>query len=230
MDALTSPSLLGRDDEIHCLAGMLTAARDGRGGALVLRGEAGMGKSTLLAHVREAAAGFRVLEASGSEFETELPFAALHQLCAPLVDSLTGRHREALEIAFGLASGQPDVLRIGMAALDLLGGGDPVLCLLDDAQWLDEASARVFAFLGRRLASEPVVLLFAARRPWTRSRLDELPGLDLRGLADAEARALLTSAVVDDKVRERLLAEARGNPLALLELPKAGGFALPDVA
>lgn len=230
MDALTSPSLLGRDDEIRCLAGMLTAALDGRGGALVLRGEAGMGKSALLARVRESAAGFRVLEASGSEFETELPFAALHQLCAPLMDSLTGPHREALEVAFGLANGKPDVLRIGMATLELLGGGDPVLCLLDDAQWLDEASAQVFAFLGRRLASEPVVLVFAARQPWARSRLDELPGLELRGLADAEARALLTSAVVDDKVRERLLAEARGNPLALLELPKAGGFALPDVA
>ncbi|GGM85763.1 LuxR family transcriptional regulator [Lentzea pudingi] len=230
MDALTSPSLLGRDDEIRCLAGMLTAALDGRGGALVLRGEAGMGKSALLARVRESAAGFRVLEASGSEFETELPFAALHQLCAPLMDSLTGQHREALEVAFGLASGKPDVLRIGMATLELLGGGDPVLCLLDDAQWLDEASAQVFAFLGRRLASEPVVLVFAARRPWARSRLDELPGLELRGLPDAEARALLASAVVDDKVRERLLAEARGNPLALLELPRAGGFALPDVA
>ncbi|SDJ00262.1 regulatory protein, luxR family [Lentzea albidocapillata subsp. violacea] len=233
MDALTSASLLGRDDEIRCLDGMLTAARDGRGGALVLRGEAGMGKSALLGHVRESAAGFRVLEASGSEFETELPFAALHQLCVPLMDSLSGPHREALEVAFGLASGKPDVLRIGMATLELLGGGGPVLCLLDDAHWLDEASAQVFAFLGRRLASEPAVLVFAARRPWARSRLDELPGLELRGLDDAEARALLASgpaAVVDDKVRERLLAEARGNPLALLELPKAGGFALPDVA
>ncbi|MEU3642092.1 AAA family ATPase [Lentzea sp. NPDC034063] len=233
MDALTSTSLLGRDDEIRCLSGMLTAARDGRGGALVLRGEAGLGKSALLGHMRESAAGFRVLEASGSEFETELPFAALHQLCLPLMDSLSGHHREALEVAFGLASGKPDVLRIGMATLDLLAGGEPVLCLLDDAHWLDEASAQVLAFLGRRLASEPVVLVLAARRPWARSRLDELPGLELRGLADAEARALLTSgpvAVVDDKVRERLLAEARGNPLALLELPKAGGFALPDVA
>ncbi|GHH33586.1 AAA family ATPase [Lentzea cavernae] len=232
MDALTAPPLLGRDDEIRCLSGMLTAARDGRGGALVLRGEAGMGKSALLAHVRESASGFRVLEASGSEFETELPFAALHQLCLPLLGSLTGHHREALDVAFGLAGGTPDVLRVGMAALDLLGGRGPVLCLLDDAHWLDEESARVFGFLGRRLASEPVVLVFAARQPWARSRLDELPGLELRGLADAEARALLSSgpvAVVDDKVRERLLAEARGNPLALLELPKAGGFALPDV-
>ncbi|MFD4637694.1 AAA family ATPase [Lentzea sp. NPDC058436] len=234
MDALTAPPLLGRDDEISCLSGMLAAAREGRGGALVLRGEAGMGKSALLDHVRESASGFRVLEASGSEFETELPYAALHQLCLPLLGSLTGHHREALDVAFGLANGKPDVLRVGMAALDLLGGQEqPVLCLLDDAHWLDEASARVFAFLGRRLASEPVVLVFAARQPWARSLLDELPGLELRGLADAEARALLSSgpvAVVDDKVRERLLAEARGNPLALLELPKAGGFALPDVA
>lgn len=230
---MDGPTLLGRDDEIRCLTGMLDAARDGRGGALVLRGEAGIGKSAVLGRVRESASGFRVLEASGSEFETELPFAALHQLCLPLMDSLSGHHREALEVAFGLASGKPDVLRIGMATLDLLAGGGPVLCLLDDAHWLDEASAQVFAFLGRRLAAEPVVLVFAARQPWASSRLDELPGLDLRGLPDAEARALLSSgpvAVVDDKVRERLLAEARGNPLALLELPKAGGFALPDVA
>ena len=193
---MDGPTLLGRDDEIRCLAGMLDAARDGRGGALVLRGEAGIGKSAVLDRVRESASGFRVLEASGSEFETELPFAALHQLCLPLMDSLSGHHREALEVAFGLASGKPDVLRIGMATLDLLAGGGPVLCLLDDAHWLDEASAQVFAFLGRRLAAEPVVLVFAARQPWASSRLDELPGLDLRGLADAEARALLSSGPV----------------------------------
>ncbi|MFD4675942.1 AAA family ATPase [Lentzea sp. NPDC058450] len=228
MDALTTPSLLGRDDEIRCLSGMLAAGLEGRGGALVLRGEAGIGKSTLLGHVRDAA-GFRVLEASGSEFETSLPFAALHQLCQPLLGSSSGHHREALDVAFGLAIGKPDVLRVGMATLDLLSRSGPLLCLVDDAHWLDEASAGVFAFLGRRLASEAVVLVFAAR-PGAPSRMDELPGLELRGLADADARALLTSAVVDDKVRERLLSEARGNPLALLELPKAGGFAMPDVA
>ncbi|MGI5500390.1 helix-turn-helix transcriptional regulator [Lentzea sp. CA-135723] len=228
MDVLTTPSLLGRDDEIRCLSGMLAAGLEGRGGALVLRGEAGIGKSTLLGHVR-GAAGFRVLEASGSEYETSLPFAALHQLCQPLLGSSSGHHREALDVAFGLAIGKPDVLRVGMATLDLLSRSGPLLCLVDDAHWLDEASAGVFAFLGRRLASEAVVLVFAAR-PGAPSRMDELPGLEVRGLADADARALLTSAVVDDKVRERLLSEARGNPLALLELPRAGGFAMPDVA
>ncbi|GLY47232.1 LuxR family transcriptional regulator [Lentzea sp. NBRC 102530] len=228
MDALTTPSLLGRDDEIRCLSGMLAAGLEGRGGALVLRGEAGIGKSTVLDHVRSSAAGFRVVEASGSEFETSLPFAALHQLCLPLLDSSSGHHREALDVAFGLAIGKPDVVRVGMAVLDLVSRSGPVLCLVDDAHWLDEASAGVFAFLGRRLAAEAVVLVFSARSG--PSKLDALPGLELRGLADADARTLLSSAVVDDKVRERLLSEARGNPLALLELPKAGGFAMPDVA
>ncbi|WP_112274193.1 helix-turn-helix transcriptional regulator [Lentzea terrae] len=220
--------LLGRDDEIRCLDGMLKAARDGRGGALVLRGEAGIGKSALLEHVRAAASGFGVLDASGSEFETELPFAALHQLCVPLLDRLVelapGR-RAALEVAFGLVSGTPDVLQIGLATLDLLAAASPVVCLVDDAHWLDDASARIFAFLGRRLAADPIVLVLAAREP---GRLTALPALEVAGLPDAQARALLAAESVDDKVRERLLAEARGNPLALLELPRAGGFALPE--
>ncbi|MFI6096255.1 AAA family ATPase [Lentzea sp. NPDC051213] len=234
MDALTQTSFRGRDDEIRCLDGMIDAAREGNGAAVVLRGEAGIGKSALLEHLQGKASGFRVVQASGSEFETELPFAALHQLCVPLLDGLdqmSARHREALEVAFGLAGGKPDVLRIGMATLELLAAAEtPLLCLVDDAHWMDEASAQVFAFLGRRLTSEPVVLVFAARRPATPSRLDELPGLEIKGLADADARALLATGLVDDKVRERLLAEARGNPLALLELPKAGGYALPDVS
>ncbi|GAB2846138.1 helix-turn-helix transcriptional regulator [Lentzea nigeriaca] len=221
------PRLLGRDDEIHCLDGVLSAARDGRGGALVLRGEAGIGKSALLQHVRAAASGFAVLDASGSEFETELPFAALHQLCVPLLDrlaKLAPARRSALEVAFGLASGMPDVLQIGLATLDLLAAASPLVCLVDDAHWLDDASAKVLAFLGRRLAADPIVLVCAAREP---GRLSELPALEVAGLPDAEARALLAAESVDDKVRERLLAEARGNPLALLELPRAGGFALP---
>ncbi|MDX8029163.1 AAA family ATPase [Lentzea sp. BCCO 10_0856] len=228
----TSPRLLGRDDEIRCLDGVLNAAREGRGGAIVLRGEAGIGKSALLEHVRNAP-GFVVLEASGSEFEAELPFAALHQLCVPLLDHLTelaaGR-REALEVAFGLATGAPDVLRIGLATLDLLtaaAADQPVLCLVDDAHWLDEASAKVFTFLGRRLPADPVAMVFAARQAGV---LDQLPALVVEGLSDADARALLAAEPVDDKVRERLLAEARGNPLALLELPRAGGFALPEVS
>ncbi|MEV6235097.1 LuxR family transcriptional regulator [Lentzea sp. NPDC051838] len=222
--------LLGRDDEIRCLDGLISAAGEGRGGALVLRGEAGIGKSALLDHVREAASGFRLLEASGSEFETELPFAALHQLCVPVLDRLgelaPGR-RAALEVAFGLAGGQPDVLQIGLATLDLLSAAGPLVCLVDDAHWLDEASARVFTFLGRRLAADPIVLVLAAREP---GLIAQLPALVLEGLPDAQARALLAAEPVDDKVRERLLAEARGNPLALLELPRAGGFALPSVS
>jgi DNA-binding CsgD family transcriptional regulator len=230
---------LGRDDEIRCLDGLLAAAREGRGSALVVRGEAGIGKSALLDHVQAQACGFEVLRASGSEFEAEFPFAALHQLCVPLLHNLanlSAQHREALEVAFGLATGAPDVLRAGLATLELLGSAaaeKPLLCLVDDAQWLDEASAQVCAFLGRRLAADPVVIVFAARRPWAEHRLDALPGLEVRGLTDADARALLAAgsvAVVDEKVRERLLAEARGNPLALLELPKAGGFALPEVS
>ncbi|NKE62625.1 AAA family ATPase [Lentzea sp. PSKA42] len=230
-----SPRLLGRDDEIRCLDGLISAAREGRGGALVLRGEAGIGKSALLGHVREAASRFGVLEASGSEFESEFPFAALHQLCVPLLSHLPelaeGR-RAALEVAFGLATGSPDVLRIGLATLDLLAAAateKPLLCLVDDAHWIDEASAKVFAFLGRRLPADPVVMVFAAR-PEAGRMLEALPGLVVEGLSDAEARALLAADAVDDKVRERLLAEARGNPLALLELPKAGGFALPEVS
>jgi DNA-binding CsgD family transcriptional regulator len=222
--------LLGRDDEIRCLDGVISAARDGRGGALVLRGEAGIGKSALLEHVREAASGFGVLAASGSEFETELPFAALHQLCVPLLDrlvELAPARRAALEVAFGLASGTPDVLQIGLATLDLLAAASPVVCLIDDAHWLDDASAKVLAFLGRRLAADPIVLVFAARETGV---VTELPALVIKGLPDAKARALLAAESVDDKVRERLLAEARGNPLALLELPRAGGFALPEVA
>ncbi|KJK50609.1 LuxR family transcriptional regulator [Lentzea aerocolonigenes] len=222
--------LLGRDDEIRCLDGLIGAAREGRGGVLVLHGEAGIGKSALLEHVRETVSGFRVLDASGSEFETELPFAALHQLCVPLLDQLAGLapgRRAALEAAFGLSSATPDVLRIGLATLDLLAAASPVVCLVDDAHWLDDASAKVFSFLGRRLAADAIVLVFAAREPGV---LTGLPALVVKGLPDAQARALLAAEPVDDKVRERLLAEARGNPLALLELPRAGGFALPDVS
>lgn len=232
----TTPRLLGREAEIRCLDGLVGGAREGRGGALVLRGEAGIGKSALLGHVLDAASGFEVLEASGSEFETEFPFAALHQLCVPLLGRLREMPQErrmALEVAFGLATGTPDVLRIGLAALDLLvaaSAGRPVLCLVDDAHWADEESAKVFAFLGRRLASDPVAMVFAVREPRSGGVLGTLPALVVEGLSDAAARTLVADESVDDKVRERLLAEARGNPLALLELPRAGGFALPEAA
>ncbi|WP_335618015.1 ATP-binding protein [Lentzea guizhouensis] len=216
------PALIGRTDEIRCLDGLLAAARDGSGGVLVLRGEAGIGKSALLGHVREAA-GFRLVEASGAEFETDLPFAALHQLCLPVLGHLAElepQRRNAIEVAFGMAEGAPDLFRIGLAALDLLAAAardQPLLCVVDDAHWLDTASAKALSFLARRIAAEPVAMVFAAREGLT-----ELPSLEITGLSDADARTVL-AGVAD----ERVLAEARGNPLALKELSK-GGFGLPD--
>ncbi|MGW3039818.1 ATP-binding protein [Kitasatospora sp. NPDC001159] len=236
--------LIGRHDEMRRLDALLQAARESRGGALVLRGEAGIGKSVLLRHLDEAATGFLVVRASGAEFETELPFAALHQLLAPVTDRLTALpppHRKALEIAFGLDTGTPDPFLVGVASLGLLtetGRERPLLCVVDDAQWLDRASAKALAFLARRVSAESIALVFAVREPSRLPELDELPGHSLQGLGESDARALLAAAVrapLDERVRDRILAEARGNPLALVELPRtaglagmAGGFAQPD--
>ncbi|MHC3458154.1 AAA family ATPase [Streptomyces flavovirens] len=228
--------LLGRQLETQRLRELIGAARTGRGGALVLRGEAGIGKSTLLEHVEEAASGFRVLRAGGSELEAELPFAALHQLCLPVLGHLTelpAEHRRALRIAFDLASGTPDVFRVGLATLGLLnaaGQERPVLCVVDDAHWLDAASSKALAFLARRISAESVAMVLAVRLPYEAGELDVLPSLGVDGLSDAEARALLAAQsheTLDEQVRDRLVAEARGNPLALLALPRAGGFAPP---
>ncbi|MET8452630.1 AAA family ATPase [Streptomyces sp. NPDC005209] len=237
-------ALIGRQDEIRRLDALLQAARESRGGALVLRGEPGIGKSALLRHVDEAAAGFFVIRASGAEFEMELPFAALHQLLAPVTGRLTALpapHRKALEIAFGLDTGTPDPFLVGAASLGLLAETvqeRPLLCVVDDAQWLDQASAKALAFLARRISAEAVALVFAAREPSRLPELDELPGLRLQGLGASDARALLavaSRAPLDERVRDRILAESRGNPLALVELPRtaglagmAGGFAQPD--
>ncbi|MEU6220643.1 AAA family ATPase [Streptomyces sp. NPDC047022] len=237
-------ALVGREDAIRRLDALLRAAREGRGGALVLRGEPGIGKSALLRHLDEAAAGFLVVRASGAEFEMELPFAALHQLLAPVtgrLKSLPAPHRQALEIAFGLDTGTPDPFLVGVASLGLLAETvreRPLLCVVDDAQWLDQASAKALAFLARRVSAESIALVFAARAPGRLPELDELPGHSLQGLGESDARALLSSAIrapLDQRVRDRILAEARGNPLALLELPRtaglagmAGGFAQPD--
>ncbi|WP_328929809.1 AAA family ATPase [Streptomyces sp. NBC_00190] len=237
-------ALVGRQDEIRRLDALLQAARESRGGALVLRGEAGIGKSVLLRHLDEAAAGFLVMRASGAEFETELPFAALHQLLAPVTDGLTALpapHRKALEIAFGLDTGTPDPFLVGVASLGLLVETvreRPLLCVVDDAQWLDQASAKALAFLARRVSAESIALVFAVREPSRLPELDELPSRSLQGLGEKDARALLAAAIrapLDERVRDRILAEARGNPLALVELPRtaglagmAGGFAQPD--
>ncbi|MFF4197954.1 AAA family ATPase [Nonomuraea sp. NPDC001831] len=236
-------SLVGRREEIARVDALLDAARKGQGGALVLRGEPGIGKTSLLRHAERAAGDFLVVRAFGAEFEMELPFAVLHQLCAPLlgdVAALPGPHRKALEIAFGLDTGTPDPFLVGVATLGLLAEASPerpLLCLVDDAQWLDHASARALAFLARRVAGERVALLLSVREPYRLPEFGELPALELKGLSELDARALLAAAIrapLDERVRDRILAEARGNPLALLELPRsaglagmAGGFALP---
>jgi DNA-binding CsgD family transcriptional regulator len=239
--------LAGRGPESARLDRLLADAQAGQSAALVLRGEPGIGKTALLGYAAERAAGFHVVRAAGAESEMELPFASLHQLCGPILGGL-GRlpspQRDALGTAFGLSSGaQPDRFLIGLAVLGLLSDTaeeQPLLCLVDDAQWLDRSSAQVLAFVARRLQAESVVLLFAEREPGEPGKLDELaglPGLPLRGLPADGASELLASAIsgpLDHRVQNRILAEAHGNPLALLELPHelspaelAGGFGLP---
>jgi len=208
---------------------------------LVVRGEAGVGKSALLEYVAGAAADMRVARAAGVESEMELAFAGVHLLCAPLLgrlERLPGPQRDGLGVAFGLQIGAaPDRFLVGLAVLTLLSEAAeerPLLCVVDDAQWLDAASAQVLAFAARRLLAEPVGLIFATREPGDQFR--GLADLEVRGLAERDARTLLNSVVrfrLDERVRARVLAETNGNPLALLELPRglgpeqlAGGFGL----
>jgi hypothetical protein len=223
------------------LDGLLAEVRAGYSRVLVVRGEPGIGKTALLGYAARAAADFRVARAEGVESEMELPFAALHQLCGRMLDRLDrlpGPQREALGVAFGLSSGSaPDRFLVGLAVLGLVSEaatGQPLLCLVDDAQWLDQASARALAFVARRLDAETVALLFGTRDRAGEGALAGLPGLVVAGLADADARALLASVLpgrLDERVRDRIIAESGGNPLALLELPLgvtaaelAGGF------
>ncbi|WP_033338744.1 AAA family ATPase [Catenuloplanes japonicus] len=229
--------IIGRTDEHHRVTALLDAARAGEGGALLLTGEAGIGKSVLLDHAARTASGWAITRVSGAEFEQELPFAGLHQLCQPFLGLLTeipDRHREALTVAFGLMEGQPDLLRVGLAALELMTAAarvHPLLFLVDDAQWLDTASSKALVFLARRIGADPIAMVVAARSPRAPGELDTLPALAVGGLSDASARELLAARSpfpLDERVRDRLVAEAHGNPLALLELPRAGGFAPPD--
>jgi DNA-binding CsgD family transcriptional regulator len=234
--------LLGRLQECAALSRLLEAARSGRSGVLVLRGEPGAGKTALLDWAIGSAAGLRVARVAGVESEMELAFAALQQLCSPMLgnlERLPDPQREALGVAFGLKIGAaPDRFLVGLAVLSLLSEAaeeQPLLCVVDDAQWLDRASAQVLGFVARRLLAEPVALLFAAREPG--EELRGLPELLVGGLRDSDARELLSSVIrgpLDERVRDRIIAETRGNPLALLELPQgvtpaelAGGFGLP---
>jgi DNA-binding CsgD family transcriptional regulator len=239
------PGLRGRDHECDLLDRLVAGARAGESQVLVLRGEAGVGKTALLDYLVQHTSGFRIVRASGAESEMELAFAGLHQLCAPMLaglDHLPGPQRDALATAFGLGAGQPpDRFLVGLAVLSLLSDAaaqQPLLCLIDDAQWLDQISAQTLAFVARRLLAERVSMVFAVREASGNPELAGLPELVVGGLRDSDARALLDSAVagrLDEQVRDRIVAETRGNPLALLELPRgltaaqmAGGFMLPD--
>ena len=243
MTASLAPGLLDRTSEREVLDRLLENVRGGQSAVLAMRGEAGIGKTALLRYAVRRASGFRVAQVTGVEAEMELPFAGIHQLCAPLLDQLDALpqpQQDALIVALGLASGDvPDRFLVGLAVLGLLSAAAeerPLLSLVEDAQWLDAASGLVLGFVSRRLLAESVALVVAVREPTTRHDFDGLPELRLRGLAEQDARTLLMSAVpgrLDDRVRDRILAETRGNPLALLDLPRsltaaglAGGFEL----
>jgi DNA-binding CsgD family transcriptional regulator len=235
--------LLGRRTERDALERLLEGVRAGRSGALVIRGEPGVGKTALLVAAIESGSDLRVARAVGVESEIELAYAALHQLCAPMLDRLErlpAPQRDALGTVFGLSAGDvPDRFLVGLGVLGLLSEvaeEQPLLCVVDDAQWLDQASAQTLAFVARRLLAESVGLVFATREP--SEEFGRLPELVVEGLRDGDARELLGSVIrgpLDERVRERIVAETRGNPLALLELPRgltpaelAGGFGRPD--
>lgn len=242
-DGAWTPRLLGRRAECAALEALVEAVRAGESRALVVHGEAGVGKTALLEYLAGRAAGSTITRTGGVQSEMELAFAGLHQLCRPLManlDQLPPPQRDALCVALGMSEGPaPDRFLLGLAVLGLCSGAAedrPLLCLIDDEQWLDHASAQVLAFVARRLGKESVGMVFSARVPGP--ELDGLGALEVPGLADADARALLDSvltAPLDARVRDQIVAETRGNPLALLELPRvataaelAGGFVLPD--
>ncbi|HZC51724.1 MAG TPA: AAA family ATPase, partial [Mycobacterium sp.] len=235
----------GRRVEREALDDLLARVRVGRGAAVLVHGEAGIGKTALLEHTLRRASGCRIAEASGAESEMELAFGGLQLLCAPFldrIDRLPGPQRDALGTAFGLTEGTPpDRFLVGLAVLGLLADvadERPLVCLVDDAQWLDHVSAQTLAFVARRLLAERVALVFAMRDPIAEHPLKGLRRLQVAALRDHDARVLLDSVTpgpLDERIRDRILAEARGNPLALLELPRgltaagmAGGFEPPD--
>ena len=222
----------------------MARVRAGQSDVLVLRGEAGIGKTALLEHLSGAAEGCRIVRAAGVESEMELAFAGLHALCGPMLGGLAhlpGPQREALSTAFGVSAGAPpDRFLVGLAVLSLLADAaeeQPLVCIVDDAQWLDRVSAQTLAFVARRLLAERVGLVFALREPSDEHELEGLPALVIGGLPPDHARLLLDATIpgqLDRRLQDRILGEAGGNPLALLELPRglkpiavAGAFGLP---
>src|SRR5215203_2005907 len=244
MPATRAPAFRGRAPERDVLDRTLARVHAGESCALVIRGEAGVGKTALLHYCARQASGFRVARIAGVESEMELPFAGLHQLCAPMLGrlgALPQPQQAALGVALGLSSGPaPDRFLVALAALSLLAevaAERPLLCLVDDAQWLDGASGQVLGFVARRLLAESVAIVFAVRVPTDERELLGLPELALGGLVENDARALLATVTpgrLDGRARDRLIAETRGNPLAILELPRGlaatqfpGAFGLP---
>ncbi|MGH1565187.1 ATP-binding protein [Mumia sp. DW29H23] len=238
---MSQPALLGRRRECELLDRVVSSLRGGQSRALVVRGEPGVGKSALLDYLGATASGCQVVRATGVESEMELAYAGLHQLCAPYLgrlDDLPAPQADALGVAFGLRSGEvPDRFLVGLAVLGLVSGGaaeKPLVWLVDDAQWLDRATAQTLAFVARRLAAEAVGLVFAVRDDDGDDPLAGLEELRLGGLDDASSRELLDTVItgsLDERVRDRIVAETGGNPLALLELHRglttaeiAGGF------
>ena len=227
----TAPTLLGRETELAAIDELIDRVRDGRGGALVIRGEAGVGKTALLDAFATRAEGATVLRAGGVESEGELAFAAVHRMCAEMlegsIDELPGPQGAAVKVAFGLSDAEqpPDPFLVGLGVLNRLSSAAaerPLVCLIDDAQWLDRTSAQTLAFAAHRLDADAVALVFAVREPI--EQLRGLPELLVEGLSPEDSRTLLASrlpAPLDEQVRERFIEEAHGNPLALLELPRA---------
>jgi DNA-binding CsgD family transcriptional regulator len=235
--------MLGRERERDVLGRLVAGVGGGRGGVLVVHGEAGVGKTALLEYAAEAGREFRIARTFGVEAEMELPYAAVQQLCSPFfefMEHLPKPQHEALGVAFGLTTGPaPNRFLVGLAVLGLLAEAaeeQPLVCVVDDAQWLDSASARALAFVARRLLAEKIALVFATRE--LGDALAGLPELHVEPLGRRDARALLESvlpAPLDERVLERIVAETHGNPLAMLELPRglsptqlAGGFGLPQ--
>jgi len=244
MAVIRGPGFVGRTSERELLDGLLARVRVGESEVLVIRGEAGIGKTALLRYTARQASGYRVAELTGMEAEMELAFAGIHQLCGPMLNRLSGLsppQRDALSVALGLAAGEaPDRFLVGLAVLSLLATvaeERPLLCLVEDAQWLDGASSQVVGFVARRVRAESVAMVVAVREPAVAPDFEGLPELRLEGLPEGDARSLLHGVVsgrLDGGVVDRIVGETAGNPLALLELPGrmtaaelAGGFELP---